>query len=134
MVNLRPKSLPSQRVNFRNCIHLVAVTGTRSALQCRLITYKALQRHCKAYCPHKCCLTDDDVPSHPCGSARQQIGCTLYDPVCFTVMAAQVPTNKPIALSKWTGDSTMILSSARFLHKGSFCRLHVVEMQRHCAQ
>lgn len=44
-------------------------------------------------------------------------------------MAAQVPKNKSIALSKWTGDSTTILANVPFLNKGNFYCLHVVEMQ-----
>lgn len=37
-------------------------------------------------------------------------------------------------LSKWTGDSTTVLASTRFLNRGSLCSLCVVEMQWHCAQ
>lgn len=45
IVNPWPKSPPNQRAHFRNCIHLVTVLGPHSALQCKLITYMALQRH-----------------------------------------------------------------------------------------
>lgn len=98
-VNPLPKFPPNQR----NCIHLVRVTSTCSALHCKLITHKVLQRCTVSVSAFLLMMMY--LPEHLCGSVDKldsKCGCILYDSVCLALMAAQVSNNKPIAFFKWT--------------------------------